>query len=205
MFLDKYENFSVIGEGIEIIGKEGAEAAAKEGAEVAVKEAGKVAAEEAGHAAVEAAAKDATENSVKNTIKNAAKDAGKYVVKNPLKSVVAGTAIAAGTEAAFTGQKFSDVFQKDVQKEVNVAAPAAQEVVAAGVKASKPIIGATTDTFLKVMKSLFGKFAFYIEIGLITMIVLAVIYFIYENFYKNRDVIIERVQSKFKMNSFADK
>ena len=204
MFLDKYENFSVIGEGIEIATKEGAEVAAKEGAEVAVKEVGKVASEEAGHAAVEAAAKEATENSVKNTIKNAAKDAGKYVVKNPLKSVVGGTIIAAGVESAFTG-KFGDVLQKDVKGEMNIAAPAVSGAVDAGVKASKPIVGATTDTFLKVMKSLFGKFAFYIEIGLITMIVLGVIYFIYENFYKNRGVIIERVQSKFKMNSFADK
>ena len=205
MFLDKYENFGIANEAGEILGKEAAEAAAKEGAEVAVKEAGKVAAEEAGHAAVEAAAKDATENSIKNTIKNAAKDAGKYVIKNPLKSVVAGTAIAAGTEAALTGKKFSDVFQKDVKGELNIAAPAGKDVLDAGLKGAGEVFKAFEGSFLKLMKDLFGKFAFYIEIGLITMIILAVIYFIYENFYKNSGVIIERVQSKFRMNSLAEK
>ena len=204
MFLDKYENFG-IGELGELVGKEVAEAGAKDAAKVAGEEVTKIAAKEAEHAAVEAAAKEATENSTKNMLKNAAKDTGKYIVKNPLKSIVAGTAVAAGTEAAFTGQKFSDVFQKDVKGEMKIAAPAVADAVDAAVKGAKPIVGAGSDAFLKIMKALFGKFAYYLEIGLITMIVLGVIYFIYENFYKNRGVIIERVQSKFRMNIIAEK
>jgi ElaB/YqjD/DUF883 family membrane-anchored ribosome-binding protein len=202
MFLDKYENFG-FGEIGEVALKEMGEAAAKDGAKVAAEDVAKTAVKEGEHAAIEAAAKDATENSTKNMLKNAAKDTGKYIVKNPLKSLAAGTVVAAGVEAGLSGKKFGDVLQKDVKGEMNIAAPAVAGAVDAGVKASKPLIGAGTDAFLKIMKSLFGKFAYYIEIGLITMIVLGVIYFIYENFYKNRGVIIERVQSKFKMNSLT--
>ena len=203
MFLDKYENFSLEGEAVELGVKELGEAGIKDGAKVAAEDLAKVTGKEAEHAAVESAAKEATENSTKNMIKNAAKDTGKYIIKNPLKSLVAGTVVAAGVEAGLSGKKFGDVLQKDVKGEMNIAAPAVAGAVDAGVKASKPIVGAGADAFLKIMKSLFGKFAYYIEIGLITMIVLGVIYFIYENFYKNRGVIIERVQSKFKMNSLT--
>ena len=197
MYFNNYEHFGIVNEIGEVVSKEAVEQAVKDSIEAEIKEGAEVASKEAGKEAAEQMAKSAT----KNMIKDATKNILQYVAKNPLKTLALGTLTAAGIEAARTGKKFSDVFADLVKTETDAIAPAVDEAVDAGVKGSEPLVGAMEHSFLKIMKSLFGKFAYYIEIALISLLILGVAYFIYENFYKNRAVIIEKVQSKFKMGS----
>ena len=197
MYFNNYEHFGIVNEMGEVVSKEAVEQAVKDSVEAEIKEGAKVASKEAGEEVAKQMAKSAT----KDMIKDATKNILEYVAKNPLKTLALGTVTAAGVEAAISGKKFADVLAEFVKKETDAIAPAVSDAVDAGIKGSEPIVGAAEHTFLKIMKSLFGKFAYYIEIALISLLILGVVYFIYENFYKNRAVIIEKVQSKFKMGS----